>query len=115
MIIKRLKDCLQGKAAFGNKRSPEWQTIRKHHLKSNPVCAACGGTSTLEVHHIQPFHANPELELNPANLITLCESKSYGVVCHLHYGHLGNYKRINPDVVKDAALWKKKLLDSVLQ
>jgi hypothetical protein len=110
MIIKNLKDAIQGKASFGNTRSNKWPAVRKAHLKNNPTCAACGGKSKLEVHHIKPFYIEPSLELDLTNLITLCESKSYGVVCHLHYGHLGNYKKVNPDVVKDSAIWKKKLL-----
>jgi hypothetical protein len=39
------------------------------------------------------------LELTPDNLITLCESKKYGITCHLFVGHRGNYRLFNPDVV----------------
>jgi len=109
MLIRNLKDSLQGKAKIGNLRSKKWPTVRKNHLKNNPVCAACGGSKKLEVHHIIPFQENPNLELDQNNLITLCESKSFGVVCHLHYGHLGDYKRVNPDVVQDSCIWRKKL------
>ena len=110
MILKNIKDSIQGKAALGSIRSNKWPTARKHHIAKNPTCAACGGKDKLEVHHIKPFHMDPSLELEPTNLLTLCESKSFGVVCHLHYGHLGDYKRVNPDVVKDAAIWNKKML-----
>ena len=110
MIIKNIKDVIQGKASFGHKRSSKWPTVRKNHLKNNPTCAVCGGDKVLEVHHLISFAQNPELELDPDNLITLCESKSKGGLnCHLVFGHLTNYKKINPNVVEDAAYWNKKL------
>jgi 5-methylcytosine-specific restriction protein A len=112
MVIKNIKDTIQGKASLGQKRSSHWPTVRKHHLKENPTCAVCGDTSKLEVHHIKPFHTHPELELEPTNLITMCESKSYGIICHLYYGHLGNYKNINPNVVRDAAAAAKILKEA---
>lgn len=107
--IKRVKDVIQGKAPLEAKRSNHWPTVRKHFIQANPTCAACGGTEKLEVHHKIPFHIKPELELEPSNLIALCESDSYGVICHLYIGHLGNYKNSNPNVVEDAADILKKL------
>jgi 5-methylcytosine-specific restriction protein A len=109
MLVKNLQDVIQGKATIGKTRSKQWPSVRKQHLKNNPVCAVCGGKTKLEVHHKVPFHQNPELELDPNNLITLCESKSFGVVCHLFVGHAGNYKKINKDVDIDAAYWRNKL------
>lgn len=109
MVIKNFKDVIQGKASLGHKRSNKWPTVRKNHLKDNPTCAVCGGTEKIEVHHIKPFHEYPELELDPDNLISLCESKSFGIVCHLFAGHLGSYKKTNPSVVEDAAYWNNKL------
>lgn len=111
MIIKNIKDSIEGKAPLGAKRSSQWPTVRKHHLKKNPTCAVCGDTSKLEVHHIKPFHTHPELELEPTNLITMCESKSYGIICHLLIGHWGSYKMINPNVVEEAAAWRAKLAE----
>ena len=113
MVLKNLKDVVQGKADFGKTRSKQWPSVRKQHLKTNPTCAVCGGKTKLEVHHKVPFHENPYLELNPSNLITLCESKSFGVVCHLFVGHSGNYKKINKDVDKDAVYWKQKLSETI--
>lgn len=109
MVLKNIKDSIQGKAELGKKRSSRWPTVRKNYLKVNSVCAVCGGTDKLEVHHIVPFHTDESLELDPNNLITLCESKSFGVVCHLFVGHLGSYKTINPNVKEDAAIWRHKL------
>lgn len=56
----------------------------------------CGNEKNLEVHHIQPFHLQPELELDQSNLITLCEA--IGADCHLRQGHLGNWKGCNPNI-----------------
>lgn len=105
-IIKAIKDKLQG---IPGKRNPKWPTVRKHFLKANPMCAVCGGTEVLEVHHIIPFNIDASLELEPTNLITLCESKKNGVTCHLLFGHCGNYKSFNKSVEEDAKLWYDKI------
>jgi len=104
-----VKEMNEGKHPEGSKRSSHWSTTRKHHIEKHAECALCGGTKKLNVHHIKPFHVHPELELEPSNLITLCEDKGNGVYCHLFFGHLGNYKSINPNVVEDVLLWKEKL------
>lgn len=94
----------------GAKRSGKWPTVRKAHLAKNPSCEVCGGTKKIEVHHIKPFHLHPELELDPSNLISLCEGAS-DVNCHLLFGHLGNFKSLNKNVVEDSAEWNKKIKD----
>ncbi len=109
-MITALKDTLQGKTpSLTLKRSNQWPKVRKNFLAKNQLCAVCGGKKKLEVHHIQPFHQSPELELEESNLITLCEDWSYGVNCHLLIGHLGNYRTINPNVKEDAKTWNNKL------
>ena len=109
-MISKLKDIIQGKASLSSpSRSSKWPKVRKKHLEKNPCCAVCGATAKLNVHHIKPYHLFPELELEESNLITLCECGKGGVNCHLFIGHLGNYKKINPDSVKDAATWFLKL------
>jgi 5-methylcytosine-specific restriction protein A len=90
-------------------RSPLWDKVRATHLRMYPFCAACGQITKLEVHHIVPFHDDPHLELDPKNLITLCESAKGGVICHLFFGHLGDYTSYNKDIIKDSALWFSKL------
>lgn len=109
-MLKRLTDVIQGKAPAGHKRSSKWPSVRKAHLVENSTCALCGGTKKLEVHHIVPFAVDSTLELDPGNLITLCESKSFGVTCHRFAGHLGSYRKANPDVRADAAYWLAKLV-----
>ena len=92
-------------AAGGVPRSPKWPSVRAAHLKANPTCAACGGRDALEVHHIQPFHLRPELELDPRNLLTLCADP-----CHLVHGHCMSWQRYCPTVVADTAAYLAKLL-----
>ena len=108
MATTTLKELEEGKEP-SHKRSPRWGKVRKEHLKNNPTCALCGGMRKLEVHHIKPFHVHPELELDPDNLLTLCEDKGDGVYCHLFFGHLGSYKSINVTVREDILVWKEKL------
>ncbi len=108
-IIKHLIGAAQGKHPLGTARSGHWPTVRKHHLERHPVCEVCGGSAKLEVHHIRPFHLHPDLELSPANLVTLCEANKDGVNCHLLFGHLGNFKSFNVAVLADAAQWSEKI------
>lgn len=108
-MIGHVLDVIHGKAKPGQRRSPKWAKVRALFLGLKPSCAVCGGTERLEPHHIVPFHVAPELELDPTNLIVLCESKRNGVTCHQFVGHLGNYRSWNPDVVTDAKCWRKKL------
>ncbi len=76
------------------RRSAGWSKVRKAHLAANPRCAACGTKRLLQVHHIKPFKEQPELELDPANLITLCLLRD----CHVDIGHGGHYKFYCSDV-----------------
>lgn len=108
-MFSRLKDLIQGKRAIGQRRSKDWPKVRKAHLVKFPNCAVCGGSKKLEVHHVSPFHLSPELELDPSNLITACESKKRGINCHLGMAHLGSYKKINPEIRTDAVIWNNKL------
>lgn len=89
-------------------RSHEWRNIRDQHLESNNSCAACGSKNKLQVHHIQPFHIKPELELTLSNLITLCMSDQD---CHLMIGHGDDFKCYNPEVVDDAKKFFKSSVE----
>jgi hypothetical protein len=72
------------------------------------MCVVCGGSRKVVAHHIISFHIAPDLELDPTNLIALCEGKKT-LNCHLIFGHLGNFRKINPSVLSDAAQWSVKL------
>lgn len=109
MFFQRIKDFFR-LGYLGSARSSEWPQVQKAHLKIQPTCQICGGIAKLNVHHIRPFHLHPELELDPTNLITLCEGKKF-VNCHLCFGHLGNFKSFNENVVEDAQIWYNKIKD----
>lgn len=98
--MKRMDDPAR---THGKKRSGKWRTVRRDHLAANPTCIACGGSKKIEVHHCLPFHLHPELELDPANLVSLCEGNPH-VNCHLAWGHYYDFSNINPDV-KATAAW----------
>lgn len=98
---------------FSADRSSKWATVRKKFIQKNPVCAACGSAENLNVHHIQPFHVHPELELEESNLITLCGPK--GRNCHFLIGHdpdgpwapaKSNWKSSNPSVREHCYRWR---------
>ncbi len=74
-------------------RYPQWRKLRAAHLKIEPSCAACGTKKDLDVHHIIPVSVNPQRELDPTNLVTLCSAR-----CHLVFGHFMSYTCYNPDV-----------------
>lgn len=88
-------------------RSPEWKRLREDHLRRNPRCAVCGNSKNVVPHHIVPFHIDASKELDPLNLISLCEGDTFN--CHLFFGHLRNWTRHNSDVVNDAKMWNEKI------
>lgn len=108
-MIEHLKDRIQGKAPKGARRSSKWSKVRKKYLKDNPACEVCGCKKKLTVHHKIPFHIAPDKELDPNNLVTLCESNYLGKNCHLLFGHLGNFRRINSNIELDVMTWKMRL------
>ncbi len=90
---------------FGAQRSSQWPRVRSEYLKKYPICEICGTKKDLNVHHKIPVHVNQSQELNPDNLITLCEGNG----CHLRFGHLYNFRSFNSDIKTDAILWNKKI------
>jgi len=91
----------------GHARSPEWSRVAHEHLSHQPGCMVCGHRGQgLQVHHIKPFHLHPELELDPNNLITLCEIR--GRDHHLLIGHLDDWESYNPAVRTDVKRYHKE-------
>lgn len=97
-ILKAIRETIKGKPL--KVRSSKWDAVRDAHVRKFPWCAACGSRSNLQVHHIMPFHLDSSKELDPSNLITLCEKSPTN--CHLNVGHLGNWKKYNSSVREDA-------------
>lgn len=131
--IGKVLQTKEHKKTAGKERSPLWPKYRKAWLEKNPSCAACGSTEDLQVHHCLPFHmqftgeqvraagvtlgrdfldseliSGHELELNTGNFISLCEP-SGPEGHHLSIGHIGNFKKFNPNVREDAANLLKSL------
>jgi len=93
--------------ALSSPRSSAWRSLRKKHLEEHPQCAACGCSKNVVPHHKIPFHVDPSRELDPSNLISLCESPSFN--CHLFFGHLKRWDWSNPKVEEDAAYWRARM------
>lgn len=87
-----------------SKRSPEWQRVRNRWVSQHPKCEVCGSPK-VEVHHIFPVHAFPDKELEPTNFISLCRPH------HETFGHLGDWKSANFNVVGDATHWRARYRD----
>jgi 5-methylcytosine-specific restriction enzyme A len=92
-----------------HERSDGWPAVRRAHILKESRCMACGGVTHLEVHHLWPFHLYPERELDPTNLITLCEQP--GRFCHLVFGHYYDFKKFNPHCREDVLWWSTRLHD----
>jgi hypothetical protein len=110
-MIETVRDRVQGKIPKGTARSDKWPEFRKNWFKEHgEFCRLCGGKEKVELHHIQPFHLAPNLELAEVNVIALCESEKGGLNCHLAIGHLGSFKSFNPTVVADIQFWHDKIV-----
>jgi 5-methylcytosine-specific restriction enzyme A len=86
-------------------RSGKWPRLERIHLADHPFCEVCGTKEEVVGHHMLPFHLFPEHELDPDNIISLCNSRLH----HILVGHGMNFKDYNPDVKKDAAHLKKMI------
>jgi len=85
----------------GARRHPDWDTFRDEQIALHPYCAICGATEELQLHHKIPF-AWGGGELDPDNVVVLC---AHTFNCHLLFGHLGDFKSINPHIDADIAEW----------
>jgi len=85
--------------SLGLKRSPKWAALSRRHRRHQPDCQLCGSLVFCTTHHILPFHLFPEHELDPDNLITLCEGQT--INCHYFLGHMLDWKSYNPHLLED--------------
>lgn len=99
--------------AHGVKRSPLWNDAEKRHREQQPDCVCCATgtnmTAPVQVHHIIPFHfvvllGRPDLELDPRNLMTLCEAERHKSAPnhHLLIGHFEDWQSFNQTAPTDA-------------
>lgn len=87
-------------------RSSKWKKTRIQHLVNNPCCAVCGSSKNVVPHHIIPVHLDKSKELDPNNLISLCENDNFN--CHFFFGHFKNWTKHNSNIVEDARIWFEK-------
>ena len=94
---------------IGHGRSSHWPDVEKAFRKVHPQCVCClvKSITHIQIHHRFPFHYcialdRPDLELDPRNLITLCEWKSPSPNHHELIGHLADWKSSNLSVATDA-------------
>lgn len=111
-LLKHIVDSAKGKHPITKRRSPLWPRVEKSHLAQFPKCAVCGSTKRVQVHHKKPFHLYPDKELDPDNLITLCEPIKRSLKCHLIFGHIGDFHLFNPEVGTDAVYWQQKITEA---
>lgn len=83
---------------YGLKRSPLWPKAQREYLAKNPQCAVCSINTTIQIHHVMPFHFchlvyRGDLELDERNFMPLCEET--GNNHHLLLGHLGDFESYN--------------------
>jgi 5-methylcytosine-specific restriction protein A len=106
-ILKELDHGARIARQHGHERSSEWSRVAKEHLRREPACVACGYKGRKrQVHHIKPFHLHPQLELDPQNLITLCEAR--GREHHLLLGHLDEWESYNEHIRADVKHFYRK-------
>jgi hypothetical protein len=84
----------------GVSRSTRWPLCRAEHLRLHPACAICGVKVYVDVHHKIPVHVNRDGELDPGNLITLCDERASRH--HFEVGHGGDWRLWNEAVDADA-------------
>ena len=95
-------------------RSAKWPAVEKAHIAAHPQCLCCVFPGApVQVHHIIPVHfaralGRPDLELDPRNLVTLCEAEEGKPAedHHLLVGHLGDFHQANLQVLDDVETFK---------
>lgn len=106
-------------------RSSHWPAVEHGFLAAHPHCECCSASEApkakMQVHHRIPFHyavalGRPDLELDPRNLITLCETTAGDPAPnhHLLLGHLGNFKSDNLHVSEDVDTFAGMTHDQII-
>jgi hypothetical protein len=94
---------IEREPALGLARAGGWPALKRVHLANHPACEVCGSEEDCTAHHVRPVHVSSELELDPANLWTMCGR------CHLLIGHLGDWRSWNIGVRFDSEILRKKI------
>src|SRR5258707_12400171 len=83
------------------------------HLKENPLCSISGIQDHCQAHHIVDYYAcvmigRPKLAEYSKNFITLTEGM---LDLHLLFGHFGDFKSINLDIITNLFIYKQMGID----
>lgn len=82
-----------GATVTASHSDPAWRRLRNEHIKAQPDCQVCGIVAKdNQVHHIKQRRTNPELFLDRANLITLCQRH------HFWVGHASDWRASNTNL-----------------
>ena len=113
-LLRRVDHGARIAVEHGLQRSPHWSRVADEHLLREPACVACGYKGRhVQVHHVKPFHLHPDLELDPNNLITLCEAR--GREHHLLLGHFDSWHSYNEHIRADVRHFYRKTAAQIRQ
>jgi hypothetical protein len=102
-LVARLPVALRPRTILAvHERASRWRVVRAAHLRKEPACAACGRSVDVVAHHVIPVSFDESRELDPENLLTLCDYP-----CHIVFGHLMNFHCYNKDVRKMVAEYRR--------
>jgi hypothetical protein len=103
----------EARRTIGHGRSSHWPAVEKAFRKVHPQCVACivKSVTRIQIHHRFPFNycialGRPDLELDPRNLITLCEWKSPSPNHHLLLGHLDSFQSADLGIADSAIAFR---------
>lgn len=80
-------------------KASEAREAMNNYRKLHPVCEITGSPNKVQVHHIIPVWADPNLAADPNNFISL----SAQAHIHIIFGHNGNFGKYYVKNVKDIA------------
>ena len=92
----------------GSKRNSGWHKASEAYIREVGQCEFCGAKLgeegvELEVHHVEPFHVRPDLEMEKSNWAVLCRKPHD---CHRLVGHFRNFSLWNPLLRPFLEIWK---------
>ena len=95
MILDEVRDEVRftvqnaGWSTLNPKKSYAARKAMKAYRKVHPVCEVTGSNKRIQIHHIIPVWAAPELAADPDNFIALSIKSNI----HLIYGHAGSFRK----------------------
>jgi len=88
-VSKKRFSIMAGWSSLNREKVNSTRRAMRKYRKSHPVCEITGSDKKVQVHHIIPVWANPELSDDPNNFISLSASANI----HHIFGHDRNFAR----------------------